>query len=252
MERALCSFGVVLALRPEHESIILPPESGNNIGPAARGVSAIEHRKMHADGYLGKSADGSLVIRYKYGVRPERARFTIAHEIGHIILARVQGVDITDPTFRAAGGSNAEEAAVNRIAAELLMPETLLRNHLRSRHSSWDLVWGIRRRFAVSTMALLLRILEMPRLPAIFVRVNTVDVANEMRCMCRTSETPELLFGQPVEKEAARILADAGNDTPTLLTAFFGDCETVIPMASCFTQSQGKPECWSIGWQLFD
>ncbi len=215
------------------------------------GVTRIESRKMSADGYLGKTVEGGLLIRYRNDVSRERARFTVAHEIGHIILARVQGSDVTDPAFRIAGGSNAEEAAVNRIAAELLMPETLVRNHLRTRQGSWDLVWQIRRRFRVSTMAFVLRLLELANLPAVFFRISTLPSRGEIRYRCRTSERPQLLFGHQIEMEARRILADAENDAPTPLTVFLGDSETIIPMASRFMRSQGESECWSIGWQLF-
>jgi Zn-dependent peptidase ImmA (M78 family) len=215
------------------------------------GVARIEPKKMIADGYLGKAADGNLVIRHRHDVSRERARFTIAHEIGHIILARVQGADVTDPAFRLAGGSNAEEAVVNRIAAELLMPERLLRNVLRSRQGSWDLVWQIRRRFSVSTMAVLLRILELPGVPSIFIRIGNLDSEDELRCECRTSQSPQLTFQQRVDKQAARIVGDAANDAPTPLRVFFGDSEATIPMASCVIRNRGITACWSIGWQVF-
>src|SRR5437867_75875 len=90
------------------------------------GIVRIEPRNMRADGYLGQSERGALVIRYRLGTCQERLRFTIAHETAHILLAQAQGREVADPSFRTEGTSS-EERTVNRIAAELLMPESLFR-----------------------------------------------------------------------------------------------------------------------------
>ena len=53
---------------------------------------------------------------------PERKRFTIAHELGHIVMPHRGGYQICYP-----GKNKRMEAAADRFAAELLMPEPLVR-----------------------------------------------------------------------------------------------------------------------------
>jgi hypothetical protein len=206
---------------------------------------------MNADGCLGKTSEGKIVIYYSDAVSRERARFTIAHEIGHIILAEVQGDDVRDPSFRDVGGNDAEEAAVNRIAAELLMPDAVLRDFLRTKQGSWDLIWHIKRRLFVSTTALLHRLLELTGLPVVFVRVSVTNGTESACLRCRTSQQPQILFGRPLEQEIERILADAHDDKPTPLNVYFGEDDQIIELASRFFTQNAKTECWSIGWQVF-
>lgn len=58
-----------------------------------------------------------------------RQRFTIAHEIGHILLGH-EGVSFRDPNYQMYNDliMRAKEANANSFAAELLMPKTLVRD----------------------------------------------------------------------------------------------------------------------------
>lgn len=58
-----------------------------------------------------------------------RQRFTIAHEIGHILLGH-EGISYRDPNYQKYNDliKRANEANANSFAAELLMPEILLRD----------------------------------------------------------------------------------------------------------------------------
>lgn len=58
-----------------------------------------------------------------------RQRFTIAHEIGHILLGH-EGISYRDPDYQKYNDLiiRAKEANANSFAAELLMPKTLLRD----------------------------------------------------------------------------------------------------------------------------
>lgn len=63
-------------------------------------------------------------------LEPEvRQRFTIAHEIGHILLGH-KGISFRDPNYQQYTDliMRANEANANSFAAELLMPEILLRD----------------------------------------------------------------------------------------------------------------------------
>lgn|GEM_PF-250887 len=83
---------------------------------------------------------------------PVRRRFTIAHELGHYFLhhKRDGENEITTVSFR--GKSNREEREADLFAAELLMPESMV----RERHSkmSLPLLWVLADNFNVSRIAM--------------------------------------------------------------------------------------------------
>lgn len=58
---------------------------------------------------------------------PTRQRFTIAHEIGHLMLHPV-GAQYRDPKEHYGPGASRIEAQANGYAAKLLMPEFMLRH----------------------------------------------------------------------------------------------------------------------------
>lgn len=95
-------------------------------------------------------------------------RFTIAHEIGHFLLSTDEsphidrGFDLRlrDPV--AGRGVNPEEIEADLFAAQLLMPEPLLRQDLgEPREHDWFDDRNIRelaRRYEVSSQALMIRL----------------------------------------------------------------------------------------------
>ena len=73
--------------------------------------------------FLGaiQSTDESATLWFDMHDQPKRQRFTIAHELGHLMLHPL-GVLFRDQTF---GGSEMEQQA-NAFAADLLMPKAML------------------------------------------------------------------------------------------------------------------------------
>lgn len=63
---------------------------------------------------------------------PLRQRFTVAHEIGHFILHRsvLESGDLVDDAMYRSRLSSKEETAANRLAADILMPQQLIRSLL--------------------------------------------------------------------------------------------------------------------------
>lgn len=123
---------------------------------------------------LEDSVSGMLILdgnRGAIGVNrshhPNRQRFTIAHELGHYLLhaevARVfidgSGVFYRNPT--SAEGTERQEIEANSFAAELLMPEAVLRervgNHPVDGHDD-VLIRKIADEFCVSSQALTIRL----------------------------------------------------------------------------------------------
>ena len=79
--------------------------------------------------------DGQKVIGVNSLHHPNRQRFTIAHEIGHLILHK--GEAYIDRSFRinrrdavSSQASDREEIEANRFAAELLMPYEMIKADL--------------------------------------------------------------------------------------------------------------------------
>nr|WP_303649485.1 ImmA/IrrE family metallo-endopeptidase [Asticcacaulis machinosus] len=113
--------------------------------------------------------DGVKVIGVNNAHHPNRQRFTIAHELGHMILHQQlleSSVHVDTGTLRrdflATTGSDPIEIQANRFAAELLMPETFLREFLRDKSldvEDEESLSELARRFKVSTMALQFRLL---------------------------------------------------------------------------------------------
>lgn len=70
----------------------------------------------------------SFIVRVNKNDSARRQRFTVAHEIGHFLLHRDQiGDGIRDDVLYRSQLSDAREAQANRIAADLLMPDQLIR-----------------------------------------------------------------------------------------------------------------------------
>lgn len=85
-----------------------------------------------------------------------RRRFTIAHEIAHIVLhPHLIGDGITDDALLRSGLSNAVEAQANRLAADILMPRARLNEYLAKGVSS---VRELAKTFQVSEQAMAIRL----------------------------------------------------------------------------------------------
>lgn len=77
---------------------------------------------------VGTEAGARGTVFLKRGEFPLRSRFTLAHEIGHVVLGHRDGGVITD-FFRGRtdGHVNPQERDANEFAAELLMPRKLFK-----------------------------------------------------------------------------------------------------------------------------
>lgn len=86
---------------------------------------------------------------------PNRRRFTLAHEIAHFILHRdLIESGLTDNTLYRSGLPEPHEVQANRLAAEMLMPDKLLRQYYREGHDTRSLA----SLFGVSEAAMRIRL----------------------------------------------------------------------------------------------
>lgn len=97
----------------------------------------VNHVKMHFDltvmsADLGAKVDGvhvmdgeSVTIGYNKSHPRHRQRFTVAHELGHLLLGHTApGAIYIDPS-----SNKPEEIEANTFAGELLVPLTMLKAH---------------------------------------------------------------------------------------------------------------------------
>lgn len=80
------------------------------------GVTEVVEEPLPFDGGVFREEDGRLVIKLNAGGSPLRRRFTLAHEVAHLLVGTVPG-------FRKACLSDGSlERTCDLVAAELLMP----------------------------------------------------------------------------------------------------------------------------------
>lgn len=198
------------ARRIATESCYIPPIDIRRVARRL-GVQSIEPRRIKSEGYLGVGPGGGLVVRYREDQPASRIRFTIAHELGHVLLSRAQGAPITCRMHRAAEYDSAEERAANRIAAELLMPEGYVRGDIQGRNASWLLLRGLAHRFQVSETAMVLRILELRGVYALLARISVESVRSRSCPSYRYdfSEHTPVRLTNPQRAEAKRLWTEA-------------------------------------------
>lgn len=125
-----------------------------------------------ADDFSGMvyRADGHAIIAVNKHHSLNRQRFTLAHEIGHLVLhadeaLHVDGtiVGMRDP--RASQGTSDKEIEANIFAAHLLMPSHFLAKDLRKGFDIEDdqLVGQLARKYKVSVQAMSLRLAAYAR-----------------------------------------------------------------------------------------
>jgi Zn-dependent peptidase ImmA (M78 family) len=99
---------------------------------------------------------------------PNRQRFTIAHECGHLLLHADQGDRLwLDKAYFFRDGSSSSgdrlaEIQANQFAAGLLMPEELVRGSLENQSTLSDIdIFRLAIRFGVSEQAMTLRLVSL-------------------------------------------------------------------------------------------
>jgi Zn-dependent peptidase ImmA (M78 family) len=113
---------------------------------------------------------GKLIIGVASEQSLVRQRFTIAHELGHALLHQISAVHVDKNftvMFRSAASSTAQdvyEIEANTFAAELLMPESLLKVDLLTLKLDMEddeQLSMLANRYKVSTQALTYRLLNL-------------------------------------------------------------------------------------------
>lgn len=177
---------VVARLMEEHSLASAPVDVEVLAGKLGARVMKVETDDDELSGFLYRDPQsGQAVIGINKSHSPTRQRFTLAHEIGHLVLhsfddlhydrkgygsefGRVRKRDASSST-----GENRDEVEANFFAAELLMPEGLLSHELESRgmhdflESDFDsAVKLLAKQFKVSPQSLTVRLVQLGILSA--------------------------------------------------------------------------------------
>ena len=115
---------------------------------------------------MHRSPGGSLVIGVNSSHPETRQRFTIAHELGHVLLHKEESLHVDETAsirFRDEESSLAtksDEIEANQFAAELLMPEHLVTEEIAKLPDAdpEDAIPILAERFQVSEQAMTLRL----------------------------------------------------------------------------------------------
>ena len=108
-----------------------------------------------------KGGESGYAIFVNANQAPVRQRFTIAHEIAHYVLHKSfigDGI-VEDALLRADGFSNALERQANALAADILMPRSLIAEAQEEGISS---IQALAKHFNVSRDAMSVRVLGRP------------------------------------------------------------------------------------------
>ena len=113
--------------------------------------------------------ENNLVIGVNSAHHPNRQRFTIAHELGHMFLHEKQElfIDVNFRDSKSSLASDNKEIAANAFAAELLMPRELIKNELIRRYqknprpNKEDLIESLSKLFQVSIQAMEFRLINL-------------------------------------------------------------------------------------------
>jgi hypothetical protein len=216
------------------------------------GVAEISARDMAPDGYLGRDSRGDIVIRYRSVNGHRRNRFTIAHEVGHLILLN----QTTEQCDQTQDGSDREERVVNRIASELLMPAPLVMAELRQCTTSgmppgWSTLARLAARFEVSLAAIGIRILELPQLNAVSMSIG-IEGPGPSRPFRTSIQHHTVRLANGFDYEADRIWRESRRTNRHELLINSGQVTQSIPcegrVDTLGRGSRRLRQYWIIGW----
>ena len=116
--------------------------------------------------------DGGRVVIGVNALHPKtRQRFTIAHELGHLLLHQTRSIYIDQAVLRlrdviSETGLDPQEVEANAFAAELLMPREWLEKDLQGKEDLEDEeVVALAKRYEVSIQALTIRLQSLGYVP---------------------------------------------------------------------------------------
>jgi uncharacterized protein DUF955 len=124
------------------------------------GIRVCEGQIAGCDGWV-LSGPAGIVIRLSSTVPATRRRFTLAHELGHLLLG-VPTV-VGESVYESLRSNSAEERQVNDLAAELLLPAGIVRQHLPAAPIVTAQLRKLAKTAGVSELAAAIRVANLAR-----------------------------------------------------------------------------------------
>lgn len=153
---------------------------------------AIEQLGAGFDG-LAVSTDTTKLILVDATSITARQRFTIAHELGHLLCGDDQGIHEDADIYSSASKKGEGEVRANAFAAALLMPEALVRAMVAEQGSSLEGLSGVAQTLNVSPTALAYRLENL----------RVIDAGLRTALMGTTSKAAAMKSGRAAEFAAA-------------------------------------------------
>ena len=153
----------------QKNSVISAPVAVENIATAEGAAITIQRFNNEISGLLLRNGHQNIIAVEKQQSKA-RQRFTIAHELGHLLLHDGEEIRV-DTNFRvnlrspeSSTAEDIEEIEANAFAASLLMPDHFLRSDLQNFVLDIDdarQVQELARRYEVSAQAMTIRLLNL-------------------------------------------------------------------------------------------
>jgi Zn-dependent peptidase ImmA (M78 family) len=134
----------------------------------SKGALVVEEpNEDETSGFLFQAAGSPPIIGVNANHHPNRKRFTVGHELAHLLLHTKTGVHVDRAVLkmrdaRAKEGTDEEEIEANKFAAELLMPESFLRADIAELGQIYAdderAISELARRYGVSAQAMAIRL----------------------------------------------------------------------------------------------
>ncbi len=164
-------------VRDQVDSDVTPHERLWNVARQLN-VSQIEAGATRSEGFVKCLPDGTYAVYFSTALSKPRRRYTVAHELAHLVLERFLPHVTHENTVARRGSRQTElERVVDRIAAELIMPTRLVSHALarecrRSMRNDGELnklriIREIKARLGVSLTAMVFRLVELGNLLSI-------------------------------------------------------------------------------------
>jgi Zn-dependent peptidase ImmA (M78 family)/transcriptional regulator with XRE-family HTH domain len=112
------------------------------------------------DGLAASSDEAKLIVLGTSQI-PARQRFTLAHELGHLLVGDDQGVHLDKDVYDRAQAKDPSEMRANSFASAFLMPEDILRSAVRTTGLTEDVFAALSCDLQVSPSALAIRLQQL-------------------------------------------------------------------------------------------
>lgn len=118
----------------------------------------VQYSSINCDGWCLQLGD-KAIIRINKGMPDVRKRFTLAHELGHLIL----GIPtiIGESIFEGTNKKSIEERRVDELAAQLLLPKSTVLNEIKEIPVTAAVLKKIAKRAEVSEVTVALRVASL-------------------------------------------------------------------------------------------